>query len=116
MVDALGNRNGQLALKLLHRLLEEEDPLPLFGMIVRQFRLLLGVKELLNTGNREAEIARQLKTHPFVVRKLIPQSRHFSIATLEDILWQLLEIDQAVKTSQVEWEVALDTLFASLTA
>jgi len=115
MVDALGNRNGQLAIKMLYRLLEEDEPNRLFGMIVRQFRLLLGTRELLNAGYREAEIARQLKTHPFVVRKLISQASHFSLEVLEDILRQLLDIDHAIKTSRVEWEVALDTLITTLT-
>jgi DNA polymerase-3 subunit delta len=115
MVDALGNRNGQLALKILHRLLEEEEPSRLFGMIVRQFRLLIMTHELLDAGYREAEIARQLGTPFFVVRKLIPQTRHFSLETLEDIFRQLLDVDEAIKTSQIDWVVALDTLITNLT-
>lgn len=115
MVDALGNRNGRLALKMLHRLLEEDEPIRLFGMIVRQFRLLILTRELLNAGYREAEIARQLKTYPFIVRKLISQVNHFSLEALEEIYHQLLKIDEGVKTGQVEWDVALDTFIASLT-
>jgi len=115
MVDALGNRNGPLALRMLHRLLEEDEPLRLFGMIVRQFRLLLLTRELLDSGHREAEIAQQLKSHPFVVRKVIGQVRHFSIETLEDIYHKLLEVDEAIKTGQIAAEVALDTLVTALT-
>jgi DNA polymerase-3 subunit delta len=115
MVDALGNRNGPLALRMLHRLLEEDEPLRLFGMIVRQFRLLLLTRELLDVGNREAEIAKQLKTFPFVARKLIGQVRHFSLTSLEEIYHKLLEVDAAIKTGQVSSEVVLDTLITSLT-
>jgi DNA polymerase-3 subunit delta len=115
MVDALGNRNGQLALKMLHRLLEVDEPRRLFAMIVRQFRMLLLTKEMLNAGYQEAEITRQLKTYPFVVRKLISQTRHFSIEALEDILRKLLDVDEAIKTGRTEWYVALDTLITSLT-
>jgi DNA polymerase-3 subunit delta len=115
MVDALGNRNGQLAIKILHRLLEEEEPSRLFGMIVRQFRLLIMTRELFDAGYREAEIARQLQTPLFVVRKLIPQTRHFSLKTLEDIFRQLLDVDEAIKTSQIDSVVALDTLITKLT-
>lgn len=116
MVDALGNQKGQQALRILHQLLDVEDPLRLFGMVVRQFRLLLLTKELLDSGHRENEIARELKTYPFVVQKLIPQTRNFSIDNLEAIYHRLLDIDEAIKTGQIEGDVALDTLVTALTA
>ncbi|MCJ7701681.1 MAG: DNA polymerase III subunit delta, partial [Anaerolineales bacterium] len=115
MVDALGNRDGKQALKMLHLLLEDDEPLRLYGMVVRQFRLLLLTRELLDTGHREAEIAKQLKTHPFVVRKLSGQVRNFSLAALETIYRKLLEVDVAIKTGQTEAVVALDTLITVLT-
>ena len=115
MVDALGNRNGRLALQMLHRLLAEDDPLRLFGMIVRQFRLLLLTRELVDAGNREAEVAKQLKTYPFVARKLSGQVRNFSLESLEAIYRKLLEVDEAIKTGQMEGDVALDTLIVALT-
>jgi len=115
MVDALGVQNGPKALRMLHQLLDDDDPLRLFGMIVRQFRLLLLTRELMNSGYRENDIARELKTYPFVVRKLIPQTRNFSIETLEDIYRRLLNIDEAIKTGQIEGDVALDTLVTALT-
>jgi DNA polymerase-3 subunit delta len=115
MVDALGHRNGQQALKLLHNLMEENDPLRLYGMIIRQFRLLLLTRELLDAGQREAEIARELKTHPFVVGKLMGQVGNFSIKELDDIYHKLLGVDESIKTSQIEADVALDILVTALT-
>jgi DNA polymerase III subunit delta len=115
MVDALGARNGREALRLLHRLLEEDDPLRLFGMVVRQFRLLLLTRELLDAGNREPDIASALKTPSFVVRKLLGQVRSFSMPQLEAVYHKLLEIDEAIKTGQIDGDVALDTLVAALT-
>jgi DNA polymerase-3 subunit delta len=84
-------------------------------MIVRQFRLLLLTHELLDGGHREKDIARQLKIHPFIVRKLIPQTRNFSITSLEAIFRRLLTIDEAIKTSQIEGDIALDMLITALT-
>ncbi len=115
MVDALGEQNGQKALRMLHQLLADDDPLRLFGMIVRQFRLLLLTREMLNDGYRENDIARELKTFPFVVRKLIPQTRNFSMEILEDIYRRLLDIDEAIKTGKIDGDVALDTLVTALT-
>lgn len=115
MVDALSEGDGQMALRMLHQLLEDDDALRLFGMVIRQFRLLLLTCELLDLGYREDDIARQLKVHPFVVRKLIPQTRNFSIESLEAIYRRLLDVDEAIKTGQMEGDVALDTLVAALT-
>ncbi len=116
MVDALGARNGREAQRLLHRLLEQDDALRLFGMIVRQFRLLLMTRELLDTGYRETEIASAIKSPPFVVRKLLGQVRNFSLPQLEDIYHKLLEIDEGIKTGKTEGDVALDTLVAALSS
>jgi DNA polymerase-3 subunit delta len=115
MVDALGTRNGREAQRLLHRLLEQDEPLRLFGMVVRQFRLLLLTRELLDAGYRDTDIATAIKSPPFVVRKLMGQVRNFSLPQLEAIYHRLLDIDEAIKTGQTEGDVALDTLVAALT-
>ena len=56
MVDAIGYGDGEKALNMLRRLLEEGEALPLFGMIVRQFRLLIQVRELLADAARVARM------------------------------------------------------------
>jgi DNA polymerase-3 subunit delta len=115
MVDALGNRNGRQAISLLHRLLQERDAQSLFGMVVRQFRLLLLTAEVLEAGGGEAEVVRQARVAGFIARKLIPQARRFSLSDLEAIYRRLLEVDVAVKTGQTEADTALMTLTAALT-
>jgi DNA polymerase-3 subunit delta len=115
MVDALGARNGREALRLLHRLLEQDDALRLFGMVVRQFRLLLLTRAMLDAGFRDSEIASALKTPPFVVRKLMGQVRNFNLPQLKELYHKLLEIDEAIKTGQTDGDVALDMLVTALT-
>jgi len=114
MVDALGARNGRDAQRLLHRLLEGDEPLRLFGMVVRQFRLLLLTRELLDAGYRDTEIASAIKSPPFVVRKLMGQVRNFSLPQLEAIYHKLLDIDEAIKTGKTDGDVALDVFVAAL--
>jgi DNA polymerase-3 subunit delta len=115
MVDAIGNRNGKLALDMLHQLLAEQDALPLFGMIVRQYRLLLQARELQDGGATQVEMSKEIGTPLFVVRKLTGQLRNLDLPTLERIYKKLLEIDENIKTGQTDPVVALDTLIASLT-
>ncbi len=116
MVDALGRRDAATATRLLHRLLENDDPLRLFGMIVRQFRLLILAREHLNAGGSPKEAGRVLGVHPFVGEKAAEQARAFTLEQLEAIHHFLLETDMAIKTGKVDGVVALDLLIAGVTA
>ena len=114
MVDAMSAGNAPLALNLLHRLMEEEDELNLFGMIVRQFRLLLVGREMLAEGRTSADFARGLARNEFVARKTMEQARRFSQDRLDSIYHRLLEIDEGVKTGRTSLPVALDVLVVEL--
>ena len=114
-VDALANGNGKSAQHLLHRLLETEDEFSLWGMVVRQFRLLIQAREILDGRGNQNDVARALGVHPFVAEKTTQQAGRFSIESLENIYHRLLNIDEGVKTSQVTLDLALDTLVVELT-
>ena len=114
-VDALSNGNGKTAQHLLHRLLETEDPFTLWGMVVRQFRLLIQAREILDGRGNKDDVARALGVHPFVAEKTTGQAARFSIESLESIYRRLLRIDEGVKTSQLTLELAMDTLVVELT-
>ncbi len=114
MVDAMAAGNASLALNLLHRLMEEEDELNLFGMVIRQFRLLLVGREMLDEGRSSSDFARGLARSEFVARKTMEQARRFSLERLEEIYHRLLSIDEGVKTGQTSLPVALDSLVAEL--
>ena len=115
LVDALGNQDGRRAMGMLQRVLEVQDTLSVFGMVVRQFRLLLLAREVLDAGGNERDVARLVKIHPYVAGKITAQGRHFSIQTLEAVYHRLLDIDEAVKTGRMDGGLALDTLVAAFT-
>ena len=115
LVDALGGRQGKTAAQLLHKKFQEgTDPFYLFAMFVRQFRLLIQVKELAENGQPPAEIAKTLKIHSFVSGKLHQQSKNFSLEQLEQIYRHLLDIDIGVKTGRTDMVTALDLMVAGL--
>jgi DNA polymerase-3 subunit delta len=116
MVDALASGNGRSAQKLLHRLLENDDPFSVWGMVVRQFRLILQAREVLDAQGGVNEVTSALGVHPFVAEKVAGQARRFSLASLEKIYHKLLEIDEAAKRSQVPLDLAMETLVVELTA
>ncbi|HOA22394.1 MAG TPA: DNA polymerase III subunit delta [Aggregatilineales bacterium] len=111
MVDALGKRQGQRALSLLERLLEEgQEPLGIFGMIIRQYRLLIQMKEQLGRGQTSQSAARAIGMHPYVAEKISEQARYYSMEQLERIYRSLLDFDLEIKTGQIEPKLALERL------
>ena len=114
LVDALALGNGKAAQKLLRRMLEDDDAFSVWPMIIRQFRLLLLAREVIDQGGSEADAAQVLGVHPFVAKKAFGQARRFSLATLEKIYHRLLEMDAAAKTGRMPLDVSLDMLVVEL--
>ncbi|MCB9450171.1 MAG: DNA polymerase III subunit delta [Anaerolineaceae bacterium] len=116
MVDAMTEGRTQAALQGLHRLLQEkdEDPFRIYGMMVRQFRLLLLAKEYLAGGGYPKDMASALGMAPFVAKKMAQQSRGFSLEQLDRIYRALSETDTQMKTGQINPDLALDLLIAGL--
>jgi DNA polymerase-3 subunit delta len=116
LVDALGQKRSQAAVRLLNKLLQTREPLQIFGMIIRQFRFILVLKEMSGQNRPMAEMQSLLGTSDYVVRKIIPQVNNYKMGELENILRYFLSIDQDIKMGRTTTEVALNTLVVSLTA
>jgi len=116
LVDAIGQRQREPALRLLHQMLDEGTaPAYLMVMFARQFRMLLQARELLDGGAGKEAIVAALKLHPFVADKVLLQARNFTLEHLEHIYRRLLDADVAMKTGRTEETVALDLLVVELT-
>jgi DNA polymerase-3 subunit delta len=114
-VDALSSGNGKMAQRLLNRLLENEDGFALWGMVMRQFRLLLQAREVLDGNGNKDDVMKALGLHPFVAEKTSQQAQRFSMRSLENIHHKLLNIDEGIKTSQTTLDLALNILVVELT-
>jgi DNA polymerase III subunit delta len=117
LVDALGQMNGRAAARILQQKINEgAEPFGLFAMFIRQFRLLIQVKELVDMGEKPPGIAKTLRLHNFVAGKLHQQCQRFSMSQLEQIYAHLLEIDVGIKTGRAEIMTALELFTAGVTA
>lgn len=115
LVDAIGGRNSKKAALLFQKKLAEgADPFYLFSMFIRQFRLLIQVKSLVDEGLSPPAIAKEMRIHKFVAGKMAQQSRGFTLAQLEAIYEHLLNIDVKVKTGEIEMGTALNLLVAEV--
>ena len=115
LTDALSVKNKALAVKLLDEQIEAglSDGY-LLNMFVRQFRILLQIKQALESGLSQRQISGQLKLHPFVSQKGVEQARHFTLPSLKNILRRLAKIDYEVKSGQNDYRTSLSMLIAGL--
>jgi DNA polymerase-3 subunit delta len=116
LVDSISLQQSRQAMSLLQKILEQQESMMTFAMIQRQFRLLLQAREVLDHGGTQIEISKQLKVHPFVSEKLNNQARRFDLNQLEMVYRRLLDLDEGIKTGQIETDLALETFVAAFTS
>ena len=115
LVDCVGRRQSDEALRQLHQLLDEnEPPLRLLAMLARQIRILIQVSELRAQRMSQSEIAKRLKLHPYVVKKGAAQALNFTMDQLERAHSLLVDTDWKIKTGDMEDVLALDMLVVAL--
>ena len=113
LVDAIGERRADQALRYLADILREEAPPYVLFMIARQFRMLLRASILLSRKRGTAAVQEALGLPPYVARRIAEQARNFPPAAFPGIFARLQEADRAIKTTGHP-RLALETLIASL--
>ena len=116
LVNALRDRDGRKAQALLHRSLEDDDPLRIFQSIVFQIRSLIIAREILDEHGKVTDFPKSLKIGPYPARLAMESAPRFSMKFLELIYHRLLELDLAIKTGQMETDLAIELLVIELTA
>jgi len=112
LTDAIAEKNIKTSLKTFKILSEiEEEISRIFFMIVRHFRLLICVHDLLAKKERQVEIIKRLNIHPFVLTNMSRQSKNFTQESLTKIYNDLLKIDVGVKTGTIKFSEANKTPF-----
>jgi len=110
-IDALSNKNKPLALELMENEIESGAvDIYLIFMIIRQFRILLQVKEMQDNGDSSKKIISNLKLHPFVLKKAEAQARRFELEDLKKIFSELVLMDRGFKTGKTDFKTALSLL------
>lgn len=108
-----GKLDGALrALSLLDR--KREEPLRVFFMLARHYRLLLAASSLRDEKIPPARHPRALGVTPFEARKVFGQSAAFDRKALEEIIIALQKIDHRVKTGRIPPRQALEIAIARI--
>jgi len=115
LVNALRDKDGRKAQQLLHRSVEEDDPIRIFQSIVFQIRTLIIAREILDEHGSTNDFPKALKIGPYPARLAMESAPRFSMKSLELIYHRLLELDEEIKTGQIDPELALELLVIELT-
>lgn len=100
MLNAYLERNHTLALEIYHDLLrQKEEPIMLVGLLASNIRTMSNVYYLLKKGYHPQQIAKQLKVHPYRVKLMVENRRRPSDESLLKALYQLADVDLALKTT-----------------
>jgi DNA polymerase III subunit delta len=98
LTDALGEPEATKRLAALDHLLDLGEPPPkILGMLARQLRLLIRLKD--SPGGNPGDLARELNLPQGIVKRLAQQAAHFSRPALRAHLFLLHQADYHLKTS-----------------
>ena len=116
MIDAIGNRNQQKALQLYYDLIAtREAPMKILFLMIRQFNIMLQLKELERAHVSSAEMASKVGIQSFVVNKTLAQCKNFKYATLRGALKYCVTMEEAVKQGNVNEKVAVELIIIKVT-
>jgi DNA polymerase-3 subunit delta len=118
LVNALRQLDTRKAQAVLHKKLEQEDPMPILGSMIYQFRLLLLARDIIDLDNDQQDVINQFAQFkvPYFPAKLAHDNAvRFSPEALRDIYHQLLEIDDAIKSGKMTADLALDLFIVQFT-
>ena len=119
LMDAVGERQAERALRLLQVVLAAEAPVKVLFMLGDQIRMLLRTKALLERhppGRRppEGAIRTTLGTRAFLYDRYRAQVAAFGRMDVVRLLGLLAETDTEIKTGSMPPDLALETLIVGL--
>ncbi|MCR4901941.1 MAG: DNA polymerase III subunit delta [Butyrivibrio sp.] len=117
MTDAIVEKKQKTAVDLYYDLLAlKEPPAKIQSLIIRQFNIMLQVKEMYMNNKDRSLIASTLKLHPFVTSKYIDWSKKYSMEELKKALELCVSNDEAVKTGRLDQIISVEMIIISTTS
>jgi DNA polymerase-3 subunit delta len=116
LVDAIVEFRSGPAERLLHQMLQQgATPGYLMSMLTRQVRLMVLARDVGRPRMSAAELRGRLGlASEFVARKAQEQAARYTMPRLKQVYERLLDADLAIKTGQMDAELALTVLVAEL--
>ncbi len=108
-IDNIIGRQKEVALTTYYELLKSnEEPIKIIALLASKFRLMYQVKILNGKGMNNNEMAKLLGIHAYPVKLALETSKRYSSKLLLNCLKGLANLDQDIKTGQVNPELGLE--------
>lgn len=109
MVNAIAEHNQKKALDLYYDLLTlKEPPMRIMFLITRQFQILLNIRDMSARGLDNQTMAKVAGVPPFAVKRNVTQAKGFSMTQLKQALRDGAELEESVKTGQMNDQMAVE--------
>lgn len=116
IVDAIGNRDWKTGVTELRGLIQEgAHPLYVLSMIQRQYCLIVQAHALAGERLPPREFSRRLGIHEYPAKKVQAQAKRYTGSQLVEIYDRLLATDLAIKTGQIDGELAIELFITEQT-
>lgn len=108
--DKISEKKTDQAINLFHILIESgEEIREVFAMLIRHFRILLLLADLLAHGTKKTELLLEMKkydakSHPYAISQTAKQVQNFSLDQLKKIYGKLAELDLQMKIGEIHEE------------
>lgn len=111
-LETVGSASHRSVLNSFEHLFQAgEDRMMIFFMLVRQIRLLLMTRSLLDQRADQGTIQRRLKIAPFQASRLVRQARTLTMPQLISLHERLTEMDFQIKTGKIPQQEGDAALF-----
>jgi DNA polymerase-3 subunit delta len=129
LTDAIGHQNLEKALGILGKAMESKaivfrkeeqgskfgDPVPLLlSMMAKQYWSMLTIKEMSSHRRDVGELAKELGTSPWNIKKLMDQGKNSSEASLQEGILKCHQTDLAIKRSGGPKDLLMEKLVIDL--
>ncbi|MBU0661311.1 DNA polymerase III subunit delta [Patescibacteria group bacterium] len=117
LVDAIVAQNVKHAFFMIEEQYRiGKDSLYIFAMLLRQFRILLQMRDLYEREDVSSskEMAGLLGIHPFVAKKSLSAMRGYTMKRLQEVYTALLQLDIAIKRGGGKPKALLDVFVSQI--
>ena len=113
MIDHIISKDSARAIDELNELKTlKEQPVKILSLIFRQFSTLRRIKAL--EGASVVEIAQRTNQRDFIVKKIVSQTKKFSLKELDDAIFLCNKTDKNIKSGAVEPWLSIEQLVVTL--
>ncbi len=129
LTDAIGHQNLEKALGILEKAMESKailfrkeeegskfgDPIPfLLSMMAKQYWSMLVIKQMSSHRRDGGDLAKELGTSPWNIKKMMDQGKNFSEASLQEGILKCHQADLAIKRSRGPKDLLMEKLVIDL--